>query len=59
MKAYPYFCTYTPAAATWHTAATAAPSWGAVSLSRQPVRALSQPAPGYHLQVLLRLWASQ
>jgi len=42
----------------WHNSSTAAPKWGAVSLSRQPVQALPQPAPGYHLQVLLRLWAS-
>ncbi|HET9501917.1 MAG TPA: hypothetical protein VFO93_00145 [Hymenobacter sp.] len=43
---------------TWHKSATAAPTWGTVSLSRQPVQALPQPAPGYHLQVLLRLWAN-
>jgi len=47
-----------PQAPAWSTSATAAPQWGTVSLSRQPVQALPRPAPGYHLQVLLRLWAN-
>jgi len=42
----------------WHSSSTKAPEWGTVSLSRQPVQALPQPAPGYQLQVLLRLWAN-
>ena len=47
-----------PQLPTWHNSSTAAPKWGTVSLSRQPVQALPRPAPGYHLQVLLRLWAN-
>jgi hypothetical protein len=47
-----------PAPATWQKSVTKAPTWGTVSLSRQPVQALPRPAPGYQLQVLLRLWAT-
>jgi len=43
---------------TWQKSITKAPKWGTVSLSRQPVQALPRPAPGYQLQVLLRLWAT-
>ena len=56
MKANPI--PHAPTPVTWQKSVTKAPEWGTVSLSRQPVQALPQPAPGYHLQVLLRLWAS-
>ncbi|MGI4867326.1 MAG: hypothetical protein ACRYFZ_25635 [Janthinobacterium lividum] len=59
MKIFPPLHAGQPVPPTWNSSSTAAPSWGTVSLSRQPVQALPRPAPGYHLQVLLRLWASQ
>ncbi|RZK19139.1 MAG: hypothetical protein EOO56_14800 [Hymenobacter sp.] len=37
----------------WHTSTTAAPIWGAVSVSQPLPQALPAPRPGCHVQVLL------